>query len=99
MNHNITYAAACRDEIGEAGVPSTGRAGFGILRRVTHGEQLHVVLVIYGDGVVRALAGVHAACVHIEAEFAVLRDALFKIGHANHDVVDAGEHGPPWWSL
>src|SRR3954462_8339638 len=35
----------------------------------------------------------HATCVHTETETAVCLHRLLKVGHADHEVVDAGKHG------
>src|SRR2546427_568909 len=45
-----------------------------------------------GAGVVSALAVMHAARVDAEAQARVDVDALLQLGHADHDVIDAGQH-------
>jgi hypothetical protein len=56
-------------------------------------QHLQVLLAVKGDGVVGAAPGVHAAGAHVEAQPRVRLHPLIEVGHADHHVVDAREHG------
>ena len=70
--------------------PALGRP---LLGRVADRQQLEVVLVVERDRVVGALAGMDAARLDVEAQRAVLLGAPLEVGDADHEVIDAGEHG------
>src|SRR6185369_8345512 len=64
-----------------------------VLLPVAHGEQLEIVILAEGDGVVRALAWMLAARVDVEAEAPVGLHAPAELRDADHDVVDARKNG------
>ena len=92
LQNDVTYAAARCDKVGKAGIPRARFAGGRVLRWITNRQQLDVIFVVKRDGVVRALARVLAARMHIKAHPDVLRDTLREVRHANHDMINAGKH-------
>src|SRR6187431_2789848 len=59
---------------------------------VAYREQLHVIVLVECNSVVRTLARMRAALEHVEAELLELRDAGAQVGDADGYMVDTGEH-------
>src|SRR5207237_385260 len=85
LHDDVAQPAATGQELDEPG------AGVLVLS-APHAPQLEVVVLEEADGVVSALAVMHAARVDAEAQARVDVDALLQLGHADHDVIDAGQH-------
>jgi hypothetical protein len=63
-----------------------------VLVSVAHAQQFEVVLLVKRNGIVRALAWMHAAGSDAEPKARVGVNALLQIRDAEHDVVDACQH-------
>src|SRR6185436_7061544 len=87
LHDEIAKAAAALGELGEAAPGVSAR----VLVAVADRDQLEVVLVVEGDGVVRALPGMLAAGLHAESEPRVRVDAPVELRDRDHHVVDTGE--------
>ena len=81
-------AAALVEVLGEARVRAAGHDR----APVADAQDLQIVLVVEGDRVVGRPAGVRAAGIDGEAEPRVGLDPLGQVRHADHHVVDAGQH-------
>src|SRR5258708_4471259 len=88
LHDDVAEAAAAGQELGEASVGASGDDGV----PVAQAQQLEIVLLVEGDGVVGRPAGVGAAGIDVEADPRIRGDARVQVRDADHDVVDAGQH-------
>ena len=91
LHGDVAESPALRQKREEAPIRMVGE----VLVSVAHAQQFEVVLLVKRDGVVRALAWMHATRRDVKPEACVGIDALLEIGNADHDVVDARKHRYP----
>src|SRR6185436_7262260 len=87
LHDEIAKAAAALGELDQAAPGVSAR----VLVAVADRDQLEVVLIVEGDGIVRALPGMVAAGLHAESQPHVRIDAPVQLRDRDHCVVDAGK--------
>jgi hypothetical protein len=90
LDRDVAEAAAPGEELGK---PPVRGAGARRRRVATQAQELEVVLVDEGDGVLGGATGVDATGTHVEADAAVGGHAELEIRDGDHHVVDARQHG------
>lgn len=91
LHADVAESPAPGQELDEAGLRTAG-AGRRVLAAITHAQQLQIVFLMKGDGVVGAPAGMGPAGIDLESDARVGIDTPLQVGYADHDVVDAGKH-------